>query len=83
MKSFRLHDRTIASIEGVIHRMNVVDDIITSFFTSRVKFIDDNIQCAMMSFGCISYDLTIHRMNVDDDICWKKYDSIDDNSMTD
>ena len=43
MKSFRLHDRTIASIEGVIHRMNVVDDNITSFLTSRVKFIDDNI----------------------------------------
>ena len=53
MKSFRLHDRTMASIQGAIHRMNAGDDSITSLLTGREKFIDDNMEHATMSFGCI------------------------------
>ena len=54
MKSFGLQDWIITSIQGAIHRMNVDDDNITSFLTSLKKFIEDNIERAMMSFGCIS-----------------------------
>ena len=50
MKTFRLHDRIVASIQGAIHHMNVGDDSITSLLTSWENFIDDNMERAAMSF---------------------------------
>ena len=82
MKSFKLNDLIIASIQGIIHCMNVSDDNIASLLMSWEKFIEDNNEHVTMSLGCISGWLD-NSMKVDDDICWKKYDSIDDSFMTD
>ena len=57
----------VASIQGAIHHMIADDDNITSLLTSWEEFIVDNIEHAMMSFGCISGWLD-NSMKVDDDI---------------
>ena len=65
---FRLCDQIVASIQGAIHRMNVGDNNITSLLMSWEEFIEDNIDHAMTSFGCISGWLENY-MKFDDDIC--------------
>ena len=67
MKSFKLNDLIIASIQGIIHCMNVSDDNITSLLVSWEKFIEDNNEHVTMSFGCISGWLD-NSIKVDDDI---------------